>query len=267
MTPRADPAGLPGFGRRPLGGGSLALSVAVHAVAAAAVFWVIPMLQPDRPVYRVVELRMVSTPPPQAAPEEPDPAPDDELIVETPDEPEPPPEPEVEEVVPALDEEPEPEEESDSVETAEPEPVETAPPEEVPVPAESREDDDEDQGVADLQVRQEGFKADYPEYYARILMQVRRCLQRSSEGRTARSLAATVRFVVERSGATARFGVERSSGDTPFDIAVLGALECAGMADRLGPLPEDYPYEFLHVTLLVTPRGGGSEAPQTGDDS
>ncbi len=264
MTPRPDPRSLPVFGRRPLGTGSLVSSIAIHGVAIVATFWVVPSLRPEPLYYPTVELRIMSTPPPQAPlPEEPEPAPEDELVVETPDDPEPPEVPE-EDPVPVLEEEPEPEPEPDSAETAESEPEETAPPEEVPVPAES-EEDEEDEGVADLQVRQEGFKADYPEYYARILVQVRRCLERTSEGRTARNLAATVRFVVERDGSTAGFGVERSSGDAPFDIAVLGALECAGMAGRLGPLPEDYPYEMLHFTLLVTPRGGGSEVPQTGD--
>ena len=259
MTPLADPSAAPGFGRRPLGTGSLVLSIAVHLAAIVVMFWVVPALQPDRMYYPVVELHFVSAPPPQAPqPEEPEPpATEDELVVETPEEPEP---PEVleEEPVPVLEEEPEPEPEPDSTETVTPDPEETPPLQDIPVPAEA-EEDEEDEGVADLQVRQEGFKADYPEYYAKLLVQVGRCLQRTfSEGRTAQNLVATVRFVVERDGATADFGVDRSSGDIPFDIAVLDALECAGMAGRLGPLPEDYPYEILHVTLLVTPKGGGT---------
>ena len=258
MTSRPNPGAASDFGRRPLGSGSLTLSIAIHAIALVVAFWV-PSLQPDPLFYPTVELRVMSTPPPEAPlPEEPEPlAPEDELVVETPEQPAPPevaeedpePEPMIEE-----DPEPEPEPEPDSAETPEPELEEIPPPEEVPVPAESQ--DEEDEGVAELLVRQEGFKADYPEYYARMLAQVNRCLQRTSQGRTAQSLEATVRFVVERDGSTADFGVERSSGTTPFDIAVLGAIECAGMAGRLGPLPDDYPYEVLRITLVVSPKGG-----------
>ena len=258
MTPPQDPGTAQGFGRRPLGTGSLMASISVHAAAIAVMFWVIPAFKPDRTFYKVVELDLVSAPPPEAPPpEEPEPpAPEEELVVETPEEPEPPQEV-VEEPLPVLedDPEPEPEPEPDSTETPEPELEEIPPPEEIPVPAEPREDE-EDDGIADLQVRQEGFRADYPEYYARMLAQVERCLQRTSQGRTAQSLVATVRFVVERDGSTAEFGVDRSSGSAPFDIAVLGALECAGMAGRLGPLPEDYPYEVLPITLVVSPKGG-----------
>ncbi len=270
MTPVQDSGPARDFGRRPLGTGSLMTSIGLHAAAVAFMFWVIPAFQPDRTFYKVVELEFVSAPPPEAPPpQDPEPpAPEEELVVETPEEPEPPQEV-VEEPLPVLEEEsePEPEPEPDSTETPKPELEEIPPPEEIPVPADPREDveDEEDEGIADLQVRQEGFRADYPEYYARMLVQVERCLQRTSQGRTAQSLVATVRFVVERDGSTAEFGVDRSSGSAPFDIAVLGALECAGMAGRLGPLPEDYPYEVLPITLVVSPKGGAA-APQTEEE-
>lgn len=265
MTSGPNPVSAPGLGRRPLGGGSLTFSIAIHVIAIAVVFWV-PSLQPDPLYYPTVELRIMSTPPPQAPPpEEPEPqAPEDELVVETPEEPEPPKVVE-EDPIPVLEEEPEPEPEPDTTETPEPEQEEAPPPEDIPVPAEPQDEDEEDEGVADLQVRQEGFKADYPEYYARLLVQVRRCLQRTSEGRTAQNLAATVRFVVERNGSTADFGVEKTSGNAAFDIAVLGALECAGMVGRLGPLPDDYPYEVLRIILEVSPRGGGEVVLQAED--
>ena len=41
----------------------------------------------------------------------------------------------------------------------------------------------------------------------------------------------------------------------------MSAVECAGKAGRLGPLPEDYPYEFLPVNYTITSRVG-SEAPE-----
>jgi hypothetical protein len=44
------------------------------------------------------------------------------------------------------------------------------------------------------------------------------------------------------------------SGNTSFDFAAMGAVECAGQG-RFGPLPEDLPYESLPVLFDFTPSG------------
>lgn len=244
-------------GRRPLGARSLTLSIGIHALALAAVFWVVPALQPEPVYYMVMAVEIVSAPPVQAPPPEEDepPAAEDELVVETPEEPEPPEEEEEEEEdpVPILEEEPEPDPEPDSAEAPEPQPEEVPPPAETPVPAESDEEEEAEETFEELQARQEGFKAEYPEYFANILRQVNRCL------RTTDNRVATVRFEIERDGRTTSFGVVRSSGRTTFDWQILKAIECAGRPDRLGPLPDDYPFEVLPITLVVSPRGGESE--------
>lgn len=267
MSSAPQPAPFFGAGRRPLGGRSLALSILFHAIALAAVFWVIPVLQPDQPVYRVMEIEirripMAAAPPP----EEPEPpASEDELVVETPDDPEPP-AVEQEDPIPLLDEEePEPEPEPDSVETPEaPPPEETPPPAETPVPAESEQEDEEEEeeqlSFEQLQVRQEGFKSEHPEYFANVLRQVDRCL-RTNEDRVV-----TVRFDIDREGRTFNLGVVRSSGRNTFDWEVLEAVECAGRLDRLGPLPEDYPYDVLPIILAVAPqREESDQSGQEGD--
>ena len=256
----SSPSGTPPLftgGRRPLGARSLGLSILIHAVAMVAVLWIGPALQPDRLYYRVIELEIRSAPPEPATPpeEQEPPAAEDDLVVETPEEPEPP-VVEEEDPLPVLqEEEPEPDPELDTAETPEPEPEETAPPAETPVPAVSEEEDEEEELTFEqLQARQEGFKAEHPEYFANILRQVERCL------RTTDDRVATVSFDIERDGRTTNFGVVRSSGRTTFDWQVLEAVECAGKLNRLGPLPDDYPDDVLPIMLVVTPKGGQLEA-------
>ena len=256
-------------GRRPLGARSLGLSILIHLLALVAVFWVVPALQPDRLVYRVMELEITRTPPARTPPpEEPEPpAVEDELVVETPEEPEPPVQ-EEEDPLPLLEDDepepdPEPEPEPDSTETPpEPEPVEAPPAAETPAPAETAEEEEEEEeqlSFEQLQVRQEGFKAEHPEYFRNIVRQVGRCL------RTNDDRVATVRFDIDREGRTVNFGVVRSSGRNTFDWDILKAVECAGEQNRLGPLPEDYPYEHLPIILAVSPRGGQFEQPEEGE--
>ena len=71
-----------GFGRvkrRPLGKGALGVSVTLHFAAFAVLFWVIPALEEPVILYEVVEVDMVAMAP----------APPDELVVETPEDPPP----------------------------------------------------------------------------------------------------------------------------------------------------------------------------------
>lgn len=244
-------------GRRPLGTRSLGLSILIHVIALVAVFWVVPALRPEPPVYRVMELEITRTPPARTPPpEEPEPpAAEDELVVETPEEPETPVQ-EEEDPLPLLEEEePEPDPEPDSTETPpepEPAPAETPPPDEAPAPAETEDEEEEEEQLSfeQMRVRQEGFKAEHPEYFQNILRQVGRCL------RTTEDRVATVQFAIERDGRTTGFDVVRSSGRTTFDWQALEAIECAGKQNRLGPLPEDYPFDVLPIILELRPRGG-----------
>ena len=221
--------------RRPLGRGALGVSLSVHFAALVVLFGVIPALGGPEFRYEAVAIDMVA-----AAL-----APEDKLIVETPEDP-----PPAEEEAPA----PEPEPEPDSAET--PLPAEEPPPPdpEEAAPAEEREDGDDA-----VTRRVEAFRRDYPQYYENIQNQIERCFRWQGSGR----LEVLVTFRIHRDGTTADMEVAVPSGNHAFDIDALGAVECAGMNDRLGPLPDDYPFSMLPVRFTITSRVGGQEPEDT----
>ena len=223
-----------GFGRvkrRPLGKGALGVSVTLHFAAFAVLFWVIPALEEPVILYEVVEVDMVAMAP----------APPDELVVETPEDPP----PVVQEEAPVA--EPEPDPEPDSTET---------PPvlEDTPAPESEKAADTEtpDDGEDEVTQQVEALRRDYPVYYQNIINWIRRCFRWEGSGR----LEVVMTFQILRDGSVPDFDVARSSGDHVFDNAAMAAIECAGKAGRLGPLPEDYPYELLPVNYTITSRVG-----------
>ena len=244
---------------------SLVASVAFHVVA-LVLLWAAPIFQDDPVLYEVVHVQIYS-PPPTPAPldeETAPPEPDDELIVETPD-PEPPaeePEPEIPEPLP-VEPDPEPEAPADEPEPDEPPPPEPSdpdpptdppppttepPPEDAPPSAETEARENAEEGGLDMNVRQEAFSRDYPEYYDNLVVQIRRCFRPPSGNREA-----MVSFVVLRDGTTDEIGMARSSGSAIFDLAAQEATECAGKNGRLGPLPDDYPLDVLPVRFRFSP--------------
>ena len=224
--------------RRPLGRGALGASLGVHFSALTIIFWGIPALEDPPILYEVVHVDMVAM-----APEPPD-----EPVVETPDDPPPAPE----EEAPLPEPEPEPEPEPDTTET--PPIVEETP----PVESErSADTETPDEGTDEITQQVEAVRRDYPEYYQNIINWIRRCLRWEGSGR----LEVVMTFRILRDGSIPDFDVARSSGDDAFDIAAMAAIECAGKAGRLGPLPDDYPYEFLPVNYTITSRVG-SEVPE-----
>lgn len=234
-----------GPGRQGLNRGSLALSLGVHIVAFAALVG-LQKLQKPLPVYETIAIRLVSAPPATAVEETPEPpAPEEELVVETPEEAE----PVVEEEAPVVQEEPEPEPEPQ--ETPTPPVDDTPPPAEDPAPSQSESDEPREEGGEDLDVRLEGLKRDYPAYYGNIIVQMRRCF-RPSDG----SREASVRFMIHRDGSTSDFETVRSSGSFAFDVEAQGAVECAGRPGRIGPLPDDFPWDVLPIEFTFSPRGG-----------
>ncbi len=222
--------------RRPLGRGALGVSLGVHFGALALLFWGIPALEDAPILYDVAYVDMVAM-----APEPPD-----ELVVETPDDPPPPPE----EEAPVAEPDPEPEPEPDTTET--PPVVEETPPAESQRPAPTETPDD---GEDEITQQVEALRRDYPEYYQNIINWIRRCFRWEGSGR----LEVVMTFRILRDGSVPDFEVARSSGYHPFDNAAMAAIECAGKAGRLGPLPEDYPYEFLPVNYTITSRVGSEE--------
>ena len=238
----------------PLDRRSLVLSLSIHVLALVVLIWVVPALARDPVVYQAIEIRVVSAPPVAAPPPEeetPPPAPQEELVVETPEE-------RVEEEeapIPVEEEAPPPEPE----ETPPPEPEETPPPEEEdpppPAPAESEENDEED-GGEDINVRLEGLRRDHPAYYDNIIRQIERCFRPRDPG----DHVAVVQFMIQEDGSVSDIRMAERSDSFIFDLDAQDAIDCAGRPGRLGPLPQGYSWDVLPVQFTFRP---GSDRSST----
>ena len=190
------------------------------------------------------EIELVS-PPPAAQAEEETPA-VEELVVERP-EPEPtPPEPEAD-IVPI--EEPEPEPEPEPTPPA-PEPAPRPEPDVEPAAAATTEPPEtppETPGEG-LNVRLEGLRRDYPEYYRGIITQIQRCFRWRQGG----SWETAVVFTIGRDGMARDIEFAQRSGNLAFDFEAMGAVDCAGQG-RFGPLPEDFPFEAVRISFTFAP--------------
>ena len=198
-------------------------------------------MQPEPVQLVTIELELVAMPAP-AAEVEPAPAPEEEeLTVDTP-EPEPLPE---EEPAAVLEDEPEPEPEP-RPDAPDPEP-EIRPVEEEAEPAPM---DTPNTGTDDLDVRMRGVERDFPQYYANMQRQMRRCFR--PPGRA--DLTASVDFVLDREGKVIDTTVRISepSGSVVFNLAVQEAVECAG-GGRVGPLPPEMELEHAPFRFTFSP--------------
>jgi len=222
------------------------LSIGLH-LTLFVLGWASTMYEPVQMEFITYEIELVSPPPTRQA--EVAEVATEELVIERP-EPEPaPPEPPTEDVVPIEKPLPEPDpppptpEKPREVppETAEESRVAAAPTEPVREEAESGEG---------LNVRIEGLRRDYPEYYNNIILQIRRCLRWAEGG----SWQTTVFFNIDRQGLASDIEFVTRSGNVNFDFQSMGAIECAGRG-RFGPLPAELPYELFPVRFTI--RSGG----------
>ncbi len=208
-------------------------------------------MQPEPVQLVTIELELVAMPAP-ASEVEPAPAPEEEeLTVDTP-EPEPLPE---EESAAVLEDEPEPEPEP---RPDAPEPVPDAQP--VEEEAQPAPIDEPGTGTDDLDVRMRGVERDFPQYYANMQRQMRRCFR--PPGRA--DLTASVDFVLDREGkvidTTVR--ISEASRSVVFNLAVREAVECAG-GGRFGPLPPEMGLEHAPFRFTFSParRRPPAESP------
>jgi len=231
-------------------------SSVVH-VLALILAWLSTALRPEVPEFITYQIELIS---PEAlefgdlTPPEPE-----ELVIETPEEPR----PEEEAPTVILEEEtspppPEPDPILDEPEPEEPDPEDT----EEPTVATSPDPDPETEVTGeDINVRMEGVRRDYPDYYNNIVRQMSRCF-RPPQGSTDRT---TIYFVIQRDGTVSGIRVVESSGNFAFDLTAMGAAECAGSRSRFGPLPEELPFDRLPIVFKLDPAGrGGAELPSTG---
>ena len=227
-----------------VGKGPVIGSVFIHTAAIFLAWWT-SALPREVPDFLVYEIELIS--PSAAVLGEPTTAPPEELVIETP-----------------LDRVPEPQEETPAVVEEEgpveepPQPEETvAPPDVEPVedptpPASPDPDPDVETPGEDLNVRMEGVRRDYPEYYNNILRQMQRCFRWRGDD----DLRATVYFEINRDGSVAEVDILESSRSIAFDIEAMGAAECAGRPGRLGPLPDELPFDRFPVVFYFEPRSG-----------
>ena len=228
---------------------SLLSSLAFHLVVVVLAF--LATLRPVQPnTFITYEIEIVS--PPAAAVEEAEaPAAPEELVIERPEESPaemepveavPPPEAEPEEVLP----DPEPEEET------EPEPADT-PPEPAETPTATEPEETSEMSGEDIEIRMEGLRRDFPEYYANIVRQIRRCF-RPPPGAPS-GLQTVLYFVIRSDGTVTDLAFVEQSGNPDLDFEAFGAVgDCAGQG-RFGPLPEELPYERLPIQFTFTSSG------------
>jgi hypothetical protein len=223
------------------------LSAVLHG-AVFAVGWLSTFHQPPEVQFLTYDIELFS-PPPAAQAEQPAPR-REELVVERP-EPEPrPPEPEPEQ--PTLEPErpqprPEPEPPRPQPEPEPPQPDVEPAPAATPEPLPEEPPPTSGEG---LNVRIEGLRRDYPEYYNNIIRQIQRCFRWQGGG----GWNAQVYFVIRRDGTVRDLEFRTRSGNTSFDFEAMGAVECAGQG-RFGPLPDELPYESQPVLFEFTPSG------------
>lgn len=217
-------------------------SAGIHVVV-VILAWSAQVSVTDPSQFITYQITLVSPPPAEEA-SEPEPVVEEEVVVETPEfQPE-------EEPPPVVEEEVEEEER--------PTPTPTPPPPD-PEPVEEPGDPEPGETVSgeDLNIRMEGLRRDFPEYYGNIIRQIQRCFDYRGGGR----LETAVVFYISRDGTvdggTIDFFVR--SGNVNFDYAAMGAVECAGNG-RFGPLPEDLGLDRLPILFSFKPIGGG-EAP------
>lgn len=233
----------------PFDKGSLFKSAGLHVALIAAAWASTAYATPEPMVFLTYDIEIVSPPATQVAEETVQAT--EELVVERPD-PEPePPQPETEDVVPIEDPEPEPEPDPPPEEPVEEQPPEVAEETVVATTEEPVEEETTSETGEDIEVRMEGLQRDYPEYYNNIIRQIERCFRWTGGG----SWETTVFFYITRDGSVEGLDFVRRSGSTAFDFDAMGAVDCAGRANRLGALPDDLPYERFPVRFVFRPRG------------
>lgn len=247
------------------GRGPVFASVAVHVLVVLGAWIGEAFFDPDPVLFEAIEIVMVSPPPSIQGDFNPQPEPPPEVEVETPD-PSPPapeelPPPPPEEERPAERTPPPPEQRRPEPEPRpappQPTPQRTPPPqpveEEEAPPSTTPDPTPAPVSGMDIEIRMEGLRRDYPEYYNHITTQVARCFRWQGGG----NLAAVVRFGIRRDGTidASETATVESSGDLVFDLTAEGAVECAGT--RLRPLPDDLPGDVLPIQFRFRPAGAG----------
>lgn len=215
-------------------------SAVLHAVAFLLIWWS-PAAFSTMPEFMVYELTLVEPPPAEAAEEVSVPAPPERTVV---DRPEPTPRTEA----PPLPQPRRTEAPPPDTRTAERQPEREETPERPRGPDPQPETREAGSG---LNVRLEGMRTDYPQYFENIVRQLTRYFRWRGRG----DWEAEVAFVIRKDGEVDEIQWVRRSGNIAFDLEAMGAVESAGRDRAFGPLPEGFPADFLPVSFYFSPSG------------
>jgi outer membrane biosynthesis protein TonB len=233
----------------------------LHGAIGAAI-WTSTVLAPAPQFFDTLAID-ISSPPPTVEAEEMQPGtPEEQLVVEAPAPPEPeppapePPAPEPERPAPPR---PEPPRETQPNRPSNPTP---------PNPDSARRNEPSagpgavasSPGGENINVRMEGLRRDYPEYYNNIVIQIKRCFRPTNPNQR---LTAVVAFAIMRDGSVSEVQLARRSASAAFNVDAMSAVECAGRPGRLGPLPADLPFDRLPVQFEFSPGGPGGPGELT----
>ncbi|CAN5630258.1 hypothetical protein BH23GEM5_BH23GEM5_01370 [soil metagenome] len=105
-------------------------------------------------------------------------------------------------------------------------------------------------GGAGLNVRTQGATFVDQAYLVNIVYRVKRYFRRPDTARTDR---AEVCFRIEREGTASDIRIAGASGSAAFKLAVMEAVEQAGVNREFGRLPAAYTADFLPVCLEIQP--------------
>ncbi|MDH5759776.1 MAG: TonB C-terminal domain-containing protein [Gemmatimonadota bacterium] len=215
----------------------------VHAGMVVLALW--SSVAPRPPLdFVTYEIEIVSPAPPAQGEEEASAR--EEFAVERPDAE--PPREEVAEPERAQVTETQPPSPQEEVRPPPPEPAEESRPATTTDPVPEKPAEESGEGI---NVRMEGLRRDYPEYYNNVTRQIQRCFRWRQEG----SWETTVYFVINRDGSVVDLDFVKRSGNSAFDFEAMAAVECAGQG-RLGPLPDELPWDRLPIQFNFRPSGG-----------
>ena len=249
-VPEEAPRRAPRQPQQTVGKGPILGSAFIHTVA-IFLAWGTSAATTQVPDFIAFEIELISPPAAELGERTTSPPPE-ELVIETPLDPVPEP---PEEIAPAVIEEEVPEE----IPVEEPPvPEQTvAPPDvelvdDVEPPASPDPDPDVEMPGEQLNIRMAGVRRDYPVYYNNILNQMARCFR----WRGADDLRTRIYFVINRDGSVSDVDILEPSRSIAFDIEAMGAAECIGRPGRLGPLPDELPFERFPVVFYFEPQSG-----------
>jgi outer membrane biosynthesis protein TonB len=228
-------------------------SLVLHALLLAGA-WATSKYRPAPMVFESYAIELYSPPPAVQADEFISGS--QELVVERPPEmPDPaPPAPKPEDEAPVRTEPPKPEPKPAAPTPSTPAPAPTDAPRR---PAAGPDAVPGSPGGENLNIRMEGLRRDYPQYYANIVTQISRCFNQQLTRPITGPYETVVDFAILRDGKVPEETVRvfKASGSVSFDDMAQGAIECA--SSRFQPLPEDLPWDRLPIRFKFTPAGAG----------